>query len=98
MTKQLEALLANRIALSDQAELIIFKKIEILCKKNKWYFNSISGCVRKGDFNGEEIENTEIAKLVEFYERHFDRFTLCVCDKGKWIEGETGIIKVSKPY
>lgn len=86
--------------LCDEVELHVCAEIARIAKRNNWSFKTVYGCqVRKGDMNtGEELYETELHKLVYWFEDNFRGFGLYVFTNGEWIEGQTPLIQFSKPY
>lgn len=84
--------------LCERAEIWALKEIQKICKRNKWSFKTVYGCtVMRGGINGEEIYDTKIHELVFWYEESFGNFGIYVNDKGEWIEGQTPLVRFSKP-
>jgi hypothetical protein len=83
-------------ALNDEAIIFIYKEIEKLCAKNKWTFKTVYGCTIL-DEEENEIYDTELHKLVFWYEDYFCGFPFIVNINGEWIEGQTPLIQFSKP-
>ena len=102
MSKRLEQLIKQKELLANKAELIVLKRIATICKKKKLYFKNVMGvAIRTDGFNGswnDEIDEPEINKLVNDFEDNFGLLTHCLCEKGVWIEGQTPLLIITKPY
>jgi serine protease inhibitor ecotin len=102
MSKRLQQLIKQKDVLANKAELIVLKRIAAICKKKKLYFKYVGGAtVRKDGFNGwfeDEIDDPEITLLLDDLHNNFGGLPCCACDKGVWIEGQTPIILIKKPY
>jgi hypothetical protein len=88
--------------LNDKAFLFFIDEIEKILIKEKLNFSSVGFNIEITDYNGEEIEDTKLLmkfnELIEWYNDLFGNIGYFVFKDGKWISGETRLIKFFKPY
>lgn len=88
------------ISLADQAERYVLKRIQVICKHYKWtYQGSFGYNIYTDGLNGDqEVFDTEIDRLIKWYGKRFGNLGLYVCVEGEFIECETALLKIGKPF
>ncbi len=83
--------------LSQDAENVVLKRIEVLCRRYKWRFSSVGFGYNVERADGSEIYSKKIDDLLSSYGDHFGNVGFYVCESGEWIEGQTPLIQFDKP-
>jgi hypothetical protein len=84
--------------LKRQAELMVIKTIESECKRKNLTFSSVGFGYNTTNKVGEIVDNKRIEDWLEWFGENFGRIGFYYFTEGKWIAGETRLIKFSKPY
>jgi hypothetical protein len=96
MEKIIKQLEAKRNKVNEEAERFVLLQIEKLCRENKWEFKSVWG-MSITNSKGEELYDTEIDKLVSWFEDNFCLLGSYVNKNGRWITGQTPLIRFASP-
>jgi hypothetical protein len=96
MNKKFTDLETANQKLQAKAEQLVIKAIEKILLKKHWNFSSV-GFDIETTCDGETVYDPKIEELLNWYQDNFGRFGFYYFENGKWIEGQTPLIKFSKP-